>query len=225
MQKASQKKIEDSLLGVHGHPSGVRALLDYVRSFCFDYDIRLKFSRTLSVDSGDGVPCNGYFDPEDKVLAVAIRKDISDWFPIFLHEFCHAKQFVDDPKWFFAGCDAEARIFEWAYSRVVVPPKRPIRKYVKLCIDLEKDCEIRTLALVNKFDIASVVPVEEYAKKANAYLFFWRYFYDVRKWYKKGKAPYALEDVWTAMPVDVAIDHMRMPPDIRKVFEAHMVVG
>jgi len=53
--------------------------------------------RKLVLD-GEGLGCSGYFDSEDRVLAVATGR--SEWFETLLHEYGHMCQWRDDPSGF-----------------------------------------------------------------------------------------------------------------------------
>lgn len=211
-------------LGPVGAPSGLLDLLTYIKSYCHDHGISVLLGDKNDVDSGDGVGCSGYFEATEKVLAVAVGKSVHRWLPILMHEFCHAKQYMEDPKWFLRCSTSESLLFEWAYGKREM--KRPtMMKHLKLCIEIERDCEDRAVALIKKFKIASVVPVADYARKANAYLYFWRYFADTRQWYERGNPPYEQKELCGLMPSEIQKSYMRMPKAVRQAFHEAMARG
>ncbi len=66
-------------------------------------------------------------------------------------------------------------------------------------VKLEADCENRVLSVIDEFNLN--IDKEIYAKKANAYLYFYHFALKKKKWYKK--APYEILDIVQAMPNEI----------------------
>lgn len=120
--------------------------------------------------------CGGWFSEEKKEL-VACTKHV-DAFSIFIHEFCHFLQFRDDPKiWNNVGTGTDY-FFAWLkgkkYNNV------DIEEFTTQSQELERDCEARAVKLIKKLKID--IDINEYIRKANAYLFSYRITKDLRLW-------------------------------------------
>lgn len=115
----------------------------------------------------DGSRCRGWFDGQE--LVAAAKHPIFMW--TFLHEFCHFLQWKKKP-WLFEG----PGLFD-------VLGKRPItcRDWGATwdSIALEHDCESRTIRLGLQWGLLNE---QDYAKRANAYLFFYHYVFVTGKW-------------------------------------------
>ena len=110
---------------------------------------------------------NGYFDSDTKIFMCCIGKDMSEWMPIYIHEYCHFKQWEEKADVWENGSDLE----------------------------LEADCERRVVDMILLHNI--LIDVHDYAQKANAYVHFYNYIDLYDKWYISGKEPYKLTDVFS----------------------------
>ena len=62
----------------------------------------------------------------------------------------------------------------------------------------------------------------EYAKKANAYIYFYLYVKRVRQFYATGFEPYSVQAVWSAAPDNFDGDYTKIPSDLERAFEMHL---
>lgn len=155
--------------------------------------------RSVTIEANCRV--NGYFDEDEKVLSVAVKKPLEDWFPIFVHEYAHFLQWREKaPIWhhsFFNGIDRCDTIFLWVKHK-----KRFSLKDVKLHTartrDIEVDCEKRAVKLIHKYKLPINYLI--YTSQANSYLYFYNYAVLKRRWWKKGHAPYNNPDCWCNFP-------------------------
>jgi hypothetical protein len=97
-------------------------------------------------------------------------------------------------------------------------------KHFQRTIDLERDCEVGALGLIKKFKIGKIISPTDYARKANAYLYFWRYFVDRKTWYEEGHPPYDQKPVFSRMPSEILgiDDYMNISPEITGIFDKYM---
>jgi hypothetical protein len=136
-----------------------------------------------------GVSCVGWAD--DFGVKIATRNEKREWLSWFVHETCHLDQNAAKPKWFATSSDAVLQFEEWLGGRRV----KNIDKIIRQCIQLEHDCEERTIRKIHRFKLP--INVKEYAQKANAYLLGYYQSGIDRQWCKKSTD----EDfIWKSLP-------------------------
>lgn len=171
---------------------------------------RLVVGPDLQVRYHDGMLSAGYFDNAPMTFAVATGKPFDDWFLVFVHEFCHFKQHLDDAAAFTqAGNDIQT-LFDWVGGTLDLPPEEVLR-CARVARDLEADCERRVLANLDAFGIAHLIDPKAYAQKANSYFNFYNYVAAHRTWYVGGREPYSLPEVWTTFPTTLVIEDGMTP--------------
>jgi len=193
--------------------------IDYSFNCLKDAGVDVIISRAAYVRyPSEKFKCNGYFyaeKDETPVFAFATGKSVKKWFPIFVHEFCHFKQWREcAPVW--DALDEDDELWEWVESKKELKPRR-ITQLVNATKNLEHDCERRTLAMIREHDLP--IDCERYAKSAAAYVLFYDYLKKHRKWYKMGKEPYRNEKVLKAMPANLP-KRLKLTPKIEKLFKA-----
>jgi hypothetical protein len=142
--------------------------------------------------------CSGYFNDEPLTFAVALNKPFSDWFLVFIHEYCHFKQYLENPEQFHQQCLDIEQFFNWLDGQDLAQDK--LEQYLIVAKELESDCEKKVLANLKTFHISELINPEEYAQKANSYINFYNYVAKHRKWYSAGKEPYSITEVWQSFP-------------------------
>ena len=180
----------------------INSFVEYTKSETKKANIKCVLANVkyLVIKEEGYVRCNGYFDEKNMLLKCAINKPITEWLPIFVHEFSHFEQWRGQcetwKKCFFAGEDKTSEIIEWVKGKEV--KKGPLKKYYKALKYLELDCEKRTVKNIRKFELP--IDLDDYARKANAYVLFHDYIYFYRKWYKVGRVPYDNKNIIATMP-------------------------
>lgn len=150
-----------------------------------------------------GTKCSGYFSTDPNELAVAML-DKDGGFKTLIHEYCHMQQWKENCKaW--TSCeikdtdlDTETIIDLWL-NHIIELSKEQLSKYIEVSRGVELDCEMRALKYIRKYELEKEVNPEEYAKAANAYLFFWSTLKKTRKWYDK-KRPWEIPEILKEMP-------------------------
>jgi hypothetical protein len=69
---------------------------------------------------------------------------------------------------------------------------------IKRCIIVEHDCEQRSIDFIKENNIN--IDVKQYARKANAYLYFYRYMEERKAWYDIDNKPYSNANLLAQMP-------------------------
>ncbi len=191
--------------------------LQFVKGGCKDSKINLVLSPERQVET-EGIKCNGYFDHTDKILTVATGQSFDAWFKILVHEFSHMRQWIEQCKaWTESEKDGDANdtMDKWLNSTVNLSKKNK-NKFVNRARDLELDCDKRALNWIRAFKL----PINErdYIKRANAYIYFYTYIKETRKWYTIGKEPFNNWLLVLAMPTHFDNDYDNPPEVIKRLY-------
>lgn len=178
----------------------VEDFLEKVKKDCIKNDIKLFLHHEKYVVEEWG-GCSGYFDAENKMIVVATKKKKSDWLGVLAHEYCHMLQWLRDVKvWtdcFHYGLDTAEIIDLWLKGFVELTNEQKYN-YIDRTIKLERDCEQRTVAVIEKYELP--IEIDQYIKYANAYIGFYAAMAQYRKWYNPLKAPYNSKRIAAKMP-------------------------
>jgi len=159
-----------------------RFFIGWAVTECAKKGVRVLLESKKSVIA-DGIKCSGYFDEVKKELRVACNKPQKNWFPIFVHEFCHFEQWKEKDRSFLDVSENYSNnntIWEWLdgknfkYNNI----KQSVRSYQRL----ELDCEKRAVKHIDNFNLS--IEKERYIKQANIYILFYSLVLKNRKWYK-----------------------------------------
>lgn len=144
---------------------------------CRKFNISVHLVDTDELDV-DGVPANGVFDHFQEYLLVATAKPFTEWFPVFVHEYSHFRQWAHktiDYEYFTECADA--------YFTMIQTGTRPLNyeAIIEGVVSGELDCEkiavysMRTLNMDAEF-------IDEYIRRARVYLksYWWSIHYG--KW-------------------------------------------
>lgn len=200
----------------------VKLFIDHLKNFAKENNIKLFLSPEKGVILGEGsnILCNGYFDGENRLLACAMGKDISYWLLILLHESSHMDQFLEnDPAW--TNNIGLVQTDEWLAGKDDVD-LNVISEEIRTSIDIELDCERRTVEKIKKWSLDKIIDIEEYIQKGNAYILFYLWMKKNRSWYTLGKEPYNIDEIVSTMPKTFDIDYTKLEPKIEEVFDKYL---
>ena len=183
-----------------------------------DVAVKLLNKKQIPVDS---IRCAGYFSDHDDELVVAAAVAQSELVPIMVHESCHRDQYtVNISLWNKKiVLDGEKQeplnlMHDWLANKIELKPRK-LKEILVLCGHLEFDCEKRSAKKIDQFYLP--INLKEYIQKANAYVYMYPILQHTRKWYGKGKAPFAIPAVWTKMPTDFDHDFSKVPTKIKNL--------
>ena len=199
----------------------VKVFIEDLKIYTKENNIKLVLSPEKGVQfSEGGIMCNGYFDDITSTLACALGKDVSQWLVILLHESCHMDQWVEKvPEWTEnVGMD---NIEKWLNGDDSVNMNN-IDNEIRTSIIVEVDCEKRTVEKIKKYGLDSIINIDEYIQKSNAYVLFYLWMRKNRKWYTIGKEPYNIPDVVSVMPKTFDIDYTILDPKIEKKYDTYL---
>lgn len=161
---------------------------------------------------------DGRFKVSTPELAVAIGKPEEEWLGVFIHEACHMEQWIEQsPAWtnvFVKGREAVDWIDAWLEGKEGLP--EPIEELVARARTVELDCERRVVEKIKEYGLP--LDVEEYAQKANSYVYFYNHLLRTRQWYPAGCSPYENELVYGFAPTVLTLDG-QTPPALAAAFE------
>ena len=174
----------------------------------------------------DGNEFSGFFTTfPEPTLAIHLEGRNAE--SVMLHESQHMEQWHEGCKawkeaFVASGIGAEDLLFLWIDKKLEFT--RPqLRRMCQLAVNLELDCEKRTVKLIRRLrrEGKTEIVVKEYIQKANAYVMFWRMVAKTRKWYKIGKLPYELPEVYGEFPTTFDMNYTRLPSKYEQLYRQH----
>ena len=198
--------------------------LSLVHSDCAHHGVKILRSEKDHVFfAKDKTPCNGYFDDGEDggppTLAYSTGKPFAQWFPVLVHEYNHMRQWVEkDPTWDPAG-DAGGLVWAWLKGTKELT-KAQARKQVMRSLAVELDCERRTYRMIKQLSLP--LDPERYAKRGNAYVYFYHMILKHRRWYEIGQEPYTNRAIVKAMPRTFRGDYTKISPKFVKLYEKQL---
>lgn len=157
---------------IYDIPKEFKAFISNVKRSCKRNKIELMLSpsKTVVVTDTFSTDCSGYFDDQDKVLAVACGKPFEDWIEILIHEYAHMQQWLKDDRWD-KWTNACLDLWMWLDKEKIMNSSQ-LKVVLDNMIELERDCEIRALDIIKKYNLP--INASNYKRKANLYLYSYR---------------------------------------------------
>ncbi len=183
--------------------------LKMVKTECKKHKVKLDLRRGKYLRL-NGFRCGGFFDSDVPVLAAAMGHRDSKI--LLAHEYCHMTQWLDNFYLWEKSPDSMEKIEAWLNGAEV----EDIAEQIKISRDLELDNEMRTTKLVEEYDLG--IEVGEYIKKCNAYVLFYNWLLESRRWSKPGNSPYVNPKVLEVMSDKFDMNYDSLSPEIAKVF-------
>jgi hypothetical protein len=200
----------------------VKLFIQDLKKVAQENNIKLLLSSESGIRYGEdsNIFCNGYFDGDNRVLACAMGKDISYWLIILLHESSHMDQFLEnDPNW--TNNIGLVQTDKWLEGSDDVDLDI-ISEEIRTSINIEIDCERRTIQKIKNWSLEGIIDLEEYIQKSNAYILFYLWMKKRRSWYTIGKEPYNIPEIVSTMPKTLNIDYTQLDPKIEEVFDKYL---
>ena len=88
---------------------------------------------------------------------------------------------------------------------------------MQIAIDLELDNERRSVKMMRKWGLS--IDTKKYTKAANAYLQFYNWMLQSRKWSKPTNTPYTNKRIVAAMPDSFRMDYTKLPKRLEKLYK------
>jgi len=185
--------------------------IEYVKEQCAEHGVKCSLRNVKYVKLSGNIKCSGYFDGGDKPeLVVAMNR--KDWIEILVHEYCHLTQWVERiPLWKRSETSLD-KVDEWLSGGKV----NNIGRHLGVARDLELDNEKRAVALIKEWGLK--VDIDNYIRKANAYVQFYNYMGISRRWSKPGNSPYSNKNLINEMPNKFNMNYDKMSKKVEKAF-------
>ena len=192
-----------------------KEFIKFVKSECKRLGVKTHIKDVKYVKLSPTIKCSGYFDDADTkygaILACSMGKP--DGLEILVHEYCHLTQWQDNIKIWKEYNKKGFKVDEWLEGTNI----RNIKKYIQLAIDLELDNERRTVKMIKKWGLS--IDTKKYTKGANAYLQFYNWMLQTRKWSKPNNTPYSNKRIVAAMPDSFRMDYNKLPKRLEKLYK------
>ena len=189
-----------------------KAFIQHVKDECKRLGVKTHIKDVKYVKLSPSIRCSGYFDVgEQPILAASMGKP--DGLEILVHEYCHLTQWQDNIKIWKEYNKKGFKVDEWLEGNNI----RNIKKYIQLAIDLELDNERRSVKMIKKWGLS--IDTKMYTKQANAYLQFYNWMLQTRKWSKPNNTPYSNKRIVAAMPANFRMDYTKLPKRLEKLYK------
>ena len=186
----------------------------WVKKQCRMYGVKCSLRNVKYLRLSGNIKCSGYFDDTtDKKPALVVSMNRPDWLEILVHEYCHLTQWAEGiDLWEKAG-ESLAVMEDWLGGKEV----KDIDYHLGMARDLELDNEKRSVELMKRWGLD--VDLDNYIRKANAYIQFYNYLGKTRRWSNPQNAPYGNQNVVNEMPNTFRMNYKRMSKRLVKLFE------
>ncbi len=201
----------------------ISLFLDDLKNTCLKNNIKLRMENKKGIpftNDENGIMVNGYFDEDGRELACAVGKDINFWLTILIHESSHMDQFLEnDPSW--TNNMGLSQTDDWLNGDDDIDLDL-VDVEIKTSIDVEIDCEKRTVEKIKKWKLDSIIDTKEYVQKSNAYILFYRWMRKNRSWYKIGREPYNNKNIVSRMPKTFNTNYSKLSNRIEEIFDTYL---
>lgn len=190
--------------------------VDFVKSECKKHKVVLKEYKRSYIKYSETIKCGGFFasaeDDGFKKPTLAYAKGNPDAMSLFVHEYGHMTQWLEQiPIWKEATFSLDY-LDKWLNGEDF----DDVFKHIDIAKELELDNEKRSVELIKKWNLPIDIPT--YIKKANAYIQFYLYIKESRRWSKVGHSPYSVNAIVNLMSENFDMNYNVLDPKIREAF-------
>jgi len=206
-----------------------KTILGDITRTCIDNKIKLVITGDSAILHEDGSWCAGWFEgkydkPEKDILTFAAGVPFKDWVLLALHEGSHMDQYLERaPEWLDCivapDIDSTDALFAWVSGQDI---PFDVLDVAMRSLHVERDAEKRTVAKILKYGLQDLINTVEYTKQSNAYIYFYLFLIESRKWSERGRAPYALKEIWEHAPDTFDNDYTQIPDALLAAFREHL---
>lgn len=191
-----------------------KGFVKFVRAECKKYGVKFRLRNVEYLRIDENINCSGYFDETVPIIVVA--KQRKDWLEILVHEYCHLTQWVENCKEWkkvdkYNSCN---KVDMWLAGKNVKDPEF----HLTVIRDLELDNEKRAVKVIKKFGLDSRIDIDDYIRKANAYINFYNYLKYTRRWSSPNNSPYKNKELIGSMPKTFRMNYKSLSKKMFKVF-------
>jgi hypothetical protein len=191
-----------------------RAFVKWVKNECKKHGVECCLRKVKYLRLEKTIKCSGYFDDGcgggAPKLVVAVNRP--DWLEILVHEYCHLTQWKSGYKLWNRAGESLHHIEKWLSGERV----SRISNHLANARDLELDNEKRSVELIKKWNLD--IDVDNYIRKANAYIQFYNYLRMSRKWSLPSNSPYTNKNLLSVMSNKFNMNYKKMSKRVEKIF-------
>jgi hypothetical protein len=186
--------------------------IEEVIATCKLYGVKCSIRDVSYVKLGS-FKCGGWFDGEDRELVCSMKNNKG--LALLAHEFSHFHQWAENSEmWDLASKkNSHSAMHEWIEGK----PIRDIKKHIAICRDLEVDAEKRAVKMIKKYNLP--IDIDEYIRGANAYIYFYNYILNIRRWSAPNNSPYRNKVLIASMPKTFMKDYSVLPDRLLKIYQ------
>jgi len=191
-------------------PDEFKQFVAHVRRRCTVSGIELVLSpsRNVVITDSFSTDCSGYFDDVNKALVVACGKPFKEWIEILVHEYSHMQQWLNDDRWsYWTDCCLD--LWSWLDGEKILNTAQ-LNKVIDGMIELERDCELRALDNIVKWNLP--INKSRYKRKANLYLYSYRVLPIIKKF---PTGLYDNKDLINMCPTRITKNYNTIPDGVR----------
>jgi len=191
-----------------------KEFVNHVERQCKEHGVELELSDRSYLDLSDQIKCGGYFDSDIPKLACA--KGNKNFKELFVHEYCHMTQWLEKLPLWDESIESINLIDRWIEKKEI----KNIKNHIRLAKELELDNEKRVVETIRKWKLD--IDIEQYTKKANAYVLFYLYLQESRKWSVPGNSPYENKRILEHMSDKFDMNYNSLDPQLMKIFREEL---
>jgi hypothetical protein len=150
-----------------------------------------------------------------------------DFLRLIVHEYGHFRQWKEKREAYtitynhpmkeeLGEKSLEDAFFKWLEGSKELD-EEAIKFTCDIARDLELDCERVTVELIKKYDLP--IDIEDYCRRASAYVYFYNILPETRQWYVIGKEPYNIPEIVELMPVNLDGDYTTIPEEVAELMK------
>ncbi len=218
------------------YPKTVENFLFYLSPYASGHGVELDlaYHREFVVCPATDIEMNGYFiSGRRPKLCVAMKKPVSDWLHVLVHESCHMDQWLEgSPLW------RDLMVAPWGKSALelfcgafrggkndtnesIPLSEEDIEDLFGRIVAAERDCEERAVEKIKAYDLP--IDPSEYIRRANAYLWYHAMIPVLGGFYPTGKEPYRIKEVWAHCPDHFDNDYAVVPKILERAYRTYCV--
>jgi hypothetical protein len=191
-------------------------LIQFIKSECKKHKIKIDLRKGKYVQCEKGIRSSGYFDSDSREKVLVCAKQNPNFLFVLTHEYCHLTQWKEKCKVWTDYDKSETSILDDWFAGKNFSTKR-IKKAIMASLNLELDNEKRTIKVLKRFGM-SQAEVDLYIQKSNAYVLFYLYMLETRRWYKTSNVPYENMKVVRSMSKKFNMNYKKLSDKTRKAF-------
>ena len=190
-----------------------KLFIDHIKAECEKYGVTLQLRHVKYLKISNSIKCSGYFDESDRTIVCATNT--RNWLEILVHEYAHMTQWLDDCReWSkMVKKDSVSKMDMWLSGYEV----KDYKKHIDIVKYLELDNEKRSVQIIKKFGLE--IDIDDYIRKANAYVQFYNHIKTTRRWSKPHNSPYTNKMVIGQMSNTFRMNYRKMSKKVSLVFE------